>query len=50
MAKMRDKLSHEYCGIRCDIVWKVIIDKLPGIKQGIEKPLNELRSAEEEKK
>jgi uncharacterized protein with HEPN domain len=49
MAKMRDKLSHEYFGVRCDIVWKVIIEKLPGIKQGIEKLLNELKAAEEDK-
>jgi uncharacterized protein with HEPN domain len=47
MAKMRDKLSHGYFGVRYDIVWKVVTEKLPGIKQGIEKMLNELSSAEE---
>jgi len=50
MAKMRDKLSHEYFGVRYDIVWKVIIDKLPGIKQGIEKLLNDLKASEENAK
>jgi uncharacterized protein with HEPN domain len=49
MAKMRDKLSHEYFGVRYDMVWKVIIEKLPGIKQGIEKMLNDLKEAEENK-
>jgi uncharacterized protein with HEPN domain len=47
MAKMRDKLSHEYFGVRYDIVWKVIIEKLPGIKHSIEKMLNDLKAAEE---
>jgi uncharacterized protein with HEPN domain len=47
MAKMRDKLSHEYFGVRYDIVWKVIIEKLPTIKHGTEKILNYLKAAEE---
>jgi uncharacterized protein with HEPN domain len=50
MAKMRDKLSHEYFGVRYDIVWKVVIEKLPGIKQGIEKMLKNLKVAEENEK
>ena len=48
MAKMRDKLSHESFGVRYDIVWKVIIEKLPGIKHSIEKMLNDLKAAEED--
>ena len=49
MAKMRDKLSHEYFGVRDDIVWKVATEKLPGIKQGIEKMLNDLKAEEKDK-
>ena len=50
MAKMRDKLSHEYFGVRYNIVWKVVTEKLPTIKPGIKKMLNNLRAAEEKKK
>lgn len=46
MAKMRDKLSHEYFGVRYDIVWKVIAEKLPEIKPLIEAVLNDLKKEE----
>lgn len=46
MARMRDKLSHEYFGVRYDIVWKVVKDKLPVIKPSIETLLNALKNAE----
>jgi len=29
MAGMRDKLIHDYLGIDYDIVWDVVIDKIP---------------------
>jgi uncharacterized protein with HEPN domain len=43
MAGMRDKLSHEYFGVRHEIVWKVAKETLPGIKPEIEKLLEVLR-------
>lgn len=43
MARMRDKLSHGYFGIRYEIVWKVIQQKLPLIKPVIENILKEVR-------
>lgn len=29
MAKMRDKLIHAYFGVDCEIIWKVIKERLP---------------------
>jgi uncharacterized protein with HEPN domain len=43
MARMRDKLSHGYFGIRYEIVWKVIQEKLPEIKPIMENILKEIR-------
>ncbi|MCL4456009.1 MAG: DUF86 domain-containing protein [Nitrospirae bacterium] len=43
MARMRDKLSHEYFGVRYDIVWKVVKEKLPVIKPLIEKLISDLK-------
>jgi len=48
MAKMRDKVSHFYFGIRYDIVWKVIKESLPLIKPLLEKLLNELIKEQED--
>ena len=42
MAKMRDKITHFYFGIRHEIVWNVIKERLPDIKPIIEKMLKEL--------
>jgi len=36
MARIRDKIAHFYFGIDYEIVWKVIKEKLPGIKSEIE--------------
>ncbi len=47
MARMRNKLSHEYFGVRYDIVWKVITEKLPQIKPAIEEALNDIKKAED---
>ena len=35
MMGMRDRLIHGYFGIDHDIVWDVVINKIPGLKQEI---------------
>lgn len=40
-AGLRDKIAHFYFGIKWDIVWTVIKDKLPGFKEKIEEILKE---------
>jgi uncharacterized protein with HEPN domain len=37
MAGMRDKLIHEYFGVDFEILWKVIKDEIPPLKQEFEK-------------
>ncbi len=44
MAKMRDKITHFYFGIKYEIVWKVIKEELPPIKLKIEQILKDLES------
>ena len=39
MAGMRDKLIHEYFGIRFDIVWDTIKSRLPEVKLATEEIL-----------
>lgn len=39
MAGMRDKLIHFYFGVDHRLVWKTITERLPGVKQEIEKVL-----------
>ncbi len=42
MARMRDKITHSYFGIDFKIVWKVIKEKLPQIKEDVNKILVDL--------
>lgn len=42
MAKMRDKISRFYFGVNYEIVWKVVKERLPGIKLAAEKILTDL--------
>ena len=42
MAGMRDKLAHEYFGVRLDIVWSTIKTRLPQLKPLIQNVLKEL--------
>lgn len=42
MSKIRDKISHFYFGINYEIVWKVVKERLPEIKQKIENILTDL--------
>ncbi len=41
MARMRDKIIHFYFGVDYEIVWKVIKERLPGIKPLIEQVLTD---------
>ena len=41
MAKTRDKITHFYFGIDYEIVWKVIKDRLPALKEQIKKMLGD---------
>ncbi len=41
MAGMRDKLVHEYFGIRLDVVWETIRVRLPQLKNLIEELLED---------
>ena len=42
MAKMRDKIIHSYFGVDYEIVWKVIMERLPEIKPIVREILEEL--------
>ena len=37
IAGMRDKLIHQYFGMNLEIVWDVVINKIPELKASIEK-------------
>ncbi len=37
MAGMRDRLIHAYFGVDYEIVWDVVINKVPGLQQEIER-------------
>ena len=41
---MRDKLIHHYFGIDYDIVWDVVVNKLPTLRQQVEEILQEEHS------
>ncbi|MFN3740862.1 MAG: DUF86 domain-containing protein [Thermodesulfovibrionales bacterium] len=42
LARMRDKIIHSYFGVYYEIIWKVITDRLPEIKQLIADLLKKL--------
>lgn len=42
MAGMRDKLSHEYFGVRLDVVWHTVQGRLPGLRSRIQEIIGEL--------
>jgi len=42
MAGMRDKLIHEYFGVRHDVVWKTVTARLPQVRSQIEKVLKQM--------
>lgn len=36
MAAMRDRLIHDYFGVNLDIVWRIVADELPEVKEQID--------------
>lgn len=42
MAGMRDKLAHEYFGIRYDVIWDTIKKRLPEVRPLMEEVLKEM--------
>lgn len=42
MAGMRDRLIHEYFGVKLDVVWKTIKERLPEVKHLIEEVLRKM--------
>jgi uncharacterized protein with HEPN domain len=48
MAGMRDKLTHEYFGIRYDVIWDAIKKRLPEVKPLIEEVLKQMSQEMEE--
>ncbi len=43
IAGMRDRLIHGYFGVDYDLVWDVVRNKLPGLKDQLEKIVRELQ-------
>lgn len=41
MARMRDKLIHNYIGVNPEVVWRTVTEDLPGLKEAIQAILNE---------
>ncbi len=46
MARMRDKIIHFYFGVDYEIVWKVIKERLPELKEKIERVFEEIQEKE----
>jgi uncharacterized protein with HEPN domain len=44
MAGMRDKLTHEYFGVKLDVVWETIKKRLPEAKSHIKRVLDEMNA------
>jgi uncharacterized protein with HEPN domain len=44
MAGMRDKLTHEYYGVKLDVVWETLKKRLPEVKAQIKKVLEEMNA------
>ncbi len=42
MAKIRDKIAHFYFGVDYEVVWKVIKERLPALKEQIAEILKDM--------
>ena len=40
--RLRDKIVHDYYGVNLKILWDVVQDKLPGLKDQVRKLLDEV--------
>jgi uncharacterized protein with HEPN domain len=50
MSGVRDKLIHHYFGVNFEVVWTIIQDELPGLKNNLNTILKEESKKEEGKK
>ena len=50
MAGMRDKLIHGYFGVKLDVVWKTIKERLPTVRPFVEEALTKMEEAKKEHK
>jgi len=42
MAGMRDKLIHGYFGVKLDVVWKTIKERLPAVRPLVEEAFSKM--------
>lgn len=43
IAGTRDKIAHEYFGVDLEIIWNVIKERVPGLKENFKKIMDELQ-------
>ena len=48
MAGMRDRLIHEYFGVKLDVVWNTAKEEIPELKPGLQQILKELGKDKED--
>lgn len=48
MAGMRDKLIHEYFGVDYEVVWKTVIEEIPGLRTLVAHIMKNLREKQKD--